>query len=367
MKVGILTFSEVDNFGAMLQAYALQESVASLGHSVELIRYPRRPHSLLRLRRVYRYRRNVGQYLRALRADATYRGFRRRYYRCSRCCSSVAELRDYAAGFDAVIVGSDQVWSSAHASIYGEDSIYFLSFLPDAGIRKISYAASVGSRNDAHTNDVTASRWLPEFYRIGVREEYSREIVHGWSKRSDIAVVADPTVLHDFSHFVRPRKYNLPKEFILVYPVPKDGIAIGQLALDRLREQTELPVVAIVCTNHVDFEFPGADLYVRAASPCDFVALFARANCVLTNSFHGTIFALKYQKPFTVYLNAESGSAERLYDLTARYGVRDRIVDSLSLVDEVVPRVSPDRLEASLALMGTHAEESKQFLREALE
>jgi len=366
MRVGILTFSEVDNYGAMLQAYALQETVARLGYSPEVMRFPRRPYDLWHFKKPYRMRRQLRQYWRALRADVVYRRFRAQYYRYTGICSDLSELRRHAARFDAIIVGSDQVWSHTHAQYYGHESAYFLGFTEGLDVRRVSYAASVGSREEASKNEEVASRWLPSFHHLSVREEYSRRAAQRWSARSDVAVVADPTLLHDFSELSNRNVRGLPKKFILVYPVPRDGADLGAAALSRIRQQVSLPVVAIVCTNHVDFDFPGADIYVRAASPRDFVALFSRASYVLTNSFHGAIFALKNRPPFTVYLDPKTGSAERLYDFAERYGVTSRIVDNFEAAGSFEPIMSATQIDLACSLVNAHVARSLSFLRQSL-
>ena len=128
-----------------------------------------------------------------------------------------------------------------------------------------------------------------------------------------------------------------------------------------------LPVVAIVATASTDVEFPGADVYERTASPYEFVAMVSQASYVLTNSFHGTIFAIKNRIPFSTYVAADGSSAHRIYDLTERYGLRDRVVDNSDAAERVVPTIADASFDTAHSLIATHVASSMSFLRQALQ
>ena len=367
MKVGILTFSEENNYGAMLQAYALQETVAGLGHAVEIIRYPRDPELLQHYRHLYWRMRSLRRYVPLLIADFVYERFRRKYYRRSPLCRNESELRQNATRYDAIIVGSDQIWNYELLAEHALGSTYFLNFAEGLNFRRISYAASVGCPNQPTSAPADIPRWLNRFNNLSVREDFSCKVVGEWTGRTNIPVVADPTLLSSFSSFPVKVPRRLPQKFILVYPVPGYGISIGNATLSAIKRKIKLPVVAIVATAHTDFEFPGADIYVRTASPPQFIAMFSRASYVLTNSFHGTIFAIKKRIPFSTYVEADSSSAHRIYDLTTRYGLRDRVIDNAGVAENVTLTIASECFDNTHSLIAAHVANSRVFLQKALQ
>jgi hypothetical protein len=311
--------------------------------------------------------RGLHRYFPLLIADYVYERFRRDYYRRSPLCRNDSELRRNATRYDAIIVGSDQIWNHELLAEHGFGLTYFLNFADGLAFRRVSYAASVGHSRQSTDAHATARQLLKHFDYLSVREDFSGTLVGEWTGRANIPVVADPTLLSEFLSFPVRLSRRLPPKFILVYAVLGCGIPIASAILKTVRRDMDLPLVAIVATTHTDFDFPGADFYVRIASPCEFVAMFSRASYVLTNSFHGTIFAIKQRIPFSAYVVANSSGAQRIYDLTARYCLRERVVDSTDAADIIVPTIASERFDTAHSLIGAHVAASISFLRQALQ
>jgi hypothetical protein len=277
-------------------------------------------------------------------------------------------LRENARRYDAIVVGSDQVWNSAMCTQIGRGLAYFLDFADQLPVRKISYAACIGRPDQPTAAHVYAPRWLRKFDHVSVRNDFSATRVREWTGRTDVAIVADPTVIHDFAALPSTLPDRLPQQFILVYAFPNQRLDIGRAALAHVKHQLQLPVVAIVAASpHQYLDFPGADIFLRTASPCQWVALFARASYVITDSFHGAIFALKHRTPFTAYVDPDGVSRHRLRDLTSRYGAANRLVDNPDTARALPVEIPSAQLDTTRALIAQHTEVSRSFLQQSLQ
>jgi len=396
MRVGILTFSEENNFGAMLQAYALQQTVLELGHDVEIIRYTKNYNLYRRFKFVYGLMKQRGlitlfnkikspcfslQYLREIYwvfismaprflpipvADYRYERFRRQYYHRSPICMTSSDLRENTKRYDAIIVGSDQVWNGEYTVGRGHGLVYFLDFATELLLRRISYAASAGSRAQCENMPLHINHLLNQFAFLSVRDNLTGEMVANWCGRSDYSVVCDPTYLHSFDEFSAELPPKYPTRYILAYSVPASILSSAREALKIIKQKMKIPVVAIIATAHTDVEWVNADIKIRTASPVDFVNLFRHASYILTDSFHGTILAIKNRVPFSTCVDPKGFSAPRIIDMLERFGLADRIVhdvDSARSIDTVID----DRLlDDAFALIAKDANISLSFLRNAL-
>ncbi|MCX7848263.1 MAG: polysaccharide pyruvyl transferase family protein, partial [bacterium] len=286
MRVGILTFHHVANYGAMLQAYALQEAVQELGHEVELIDY--RPAKALAAYYSALFENNP-------QAESNARRLRRmEEFMKARMRLSPQPFRTYegfegvCGRYDVVIVGSDEVWNIN--SFRGYDRSYFLAW---AGTeRRVSYAASFGytASTGVHREEIRGE--LEKFAEISVRDEHSRRIVEE-ECGLEAEIVVDPTLLIEYDGLVRKVREG---EYMLVYGVlTKEAEAY----VKRCAERSGVGVVA------VGYGVGCAEEVMAAASPDEFVSLFAHARYVFTGFFHGIMFAVKFGKPFTAFCGAD--------------------------------------------------------------
>jgi hypothetical protein len=333
MNVGILTFSQANNFGALLQAYALQQTLAGLGHQAEIIRYPAELGFLAQWSFLRNRMRKEGHPAAVLQAYYAYRRFREHCFHQSPPCNTFADLRQLAGRYDAIIVGSDQVWHPKWVPLH----IFFLAFADRPGLRRISYAACTGVSTHTTASHILAQNWLTQFSAISVRNAVTREVVHDWLGH-DVPIVADPTLLHDFHEFDSvPLPRDIPDQFILVYALEHTLLPLGYQLLAKLKANRTLPVVTIIPSCHSSCDFQAADIALRHLDPRLFPLLFKKAAFILTDSFHGSIFSIKSQKPFLCYGDLGPRSP-RLQDLTQRYGLEKAFVTSA----EACPNISLD-------------------------
>lgn len=306
--IGILTFTRAINYGAVLQAYALQ-TVLSDYASAELICY-KSPH----IERLYHaFPRTPAALLHAVmfaRRDRRFRAF----------MAEIASAEEYDektvfhTPYARLVVGSDQVWN---LSCTGGD----LAFLPLGMPQKkvYSYAASFGV--SALPADVIPlfSRALSPMRVLSVREESGARICRE-SLGLSAEVALDPTLLLDADAWRafaagadEPRK---KEPYLLLYTLT--GSARVKATARRLSRELGLPIYNLTVSTR---DRTGARR-IRAAGPREFVSLIANASYVVTDSFHGTAFSLNFGVPF--YSFAENERASRITDLLARVGLSDR-------------------------------------------
>lgn len=369
MRVGILTYTEGNNnAGALLQALALQKTVAGMGHRAELIRFP--AYRDLRLwRRLWQRMRTQGNRRDILMGYLKYLVFRRRNLVRSRACHSLAELRRLAQTYAAIVVGSDQVWNTrmAYWAFLKRPDTAFLSFTKGLPVRRIAYAACSGTAVSDSAAYCYAPYWLRQFAAISVRNRATQSLVGEWLEGNPPVITCDPSLLYDFSEFKTLRLKNLPARYVLVYAFPSPLEEAARAVLERMRAETNLPVVVIPPADHYDNRFPGGDHYAYALDPGEWVSLIANADAFLTNSFHGMLFAANMGTPFVAYYQPGSAISGRLEDAAGRYALQPHVMTSADEASSVRWRANEDERRRTRERMDRHVEESRGFLRRSFE
>ncbi len=276
MKISIITFHDALNYGAVLQAYALCQAVKSLGFDSELIDY--RTHSYNNVKSTWMRKQLIA-----------FEVFRAKYLPLTpKVYYSVEDLDKIET--DALICGSDQIWNLNIAIAKGHMETFFLNF-GRGSIKRISYAASTGGVGFPLEYHDRIKRALGKFDFISVREKKSKEDVANCIN-NDVEVVLDPTFLFDdFPVKDVSGRYALPEKFISIYCVQKNPIFYK--AVKEIKKLYGLPVISI---GH--FDLPIADIRLRDLSPDEWLYMTKNAEFVCTNSFHGTVFAIKFHKQY---------------------------------------------------------------------
>ncbi|MDR0865180.1 MAG: polysaccharide pyruvyl transferase family protein [Candidatus Symbiothrix sp.] len=321
-KVGILTFHFGYNYGGVLQSYALQETVKNLGYDVQIINcIPKNPlWFLIGLIRNFSWKRLYDTVRYGYKCVAGFKRFQKQYLDCTTVVHE-QNLHIIANQFDTIIVGSDQVWNPSQH----DKKIYFLNWQPEFQGIRIAYAPCCGIKRYAETNTEVLRKSLQNFNYLSVRNEETRAFVQQIS-RIDAIKVPDPTLLYDFDKFVT-NKHNTP--YILAYILGNDIDGGNQSAIEFIKSiYKDIPVIAIVLaiSNPVDCSW--ADKIRYNVTPQEWVDLIANAAFVYTDSFHGTLFAIKYQRSFIAYYSSKI-RASRFIDLKDTYNLDNHIVSSL--------------------------------------
>ena len=361
MKTFTVTCQHVNNYGALLQAYALQQTILDMGHENTLMRFPHKSISYAKLslsnpkgalRSVYLNwllfcRRKK---MRAL--DQRFCEFHANHLQESRVYRSMQEFRDDEPDADCLITGSDQVWSMGGRPDW--HPAFFLDFgKPEA--KRISYAASMERHNRTDEQKQRMVQWLSRFDGISLREESTRRYIEELTGRHAEWVV-DPVFLLDVEKWKAiAKKPRIEKPYILCYQVMRNDRM--QEIVNRLKKLTGYPVVSI-CSSQI--KWIHSDITLFDVSPEEFLGLFQNAALVVTASFHGTAFGLTFGKP--TYGLVRSSHANRIRGVLERFGLGQFCIDENSEIpspelDAVVlaDRIARER-EASLQFLKTYLE-----------
>jgi len=318
MKICITTFYNICHPGAVLQAYALCRTLRGMEHDVSLVQYPATNSSKQRLqlnsRSVY------AMLTRVAKRRKGYATFVSEY--CPQTMlayETFADLSRNPPEADAYICGSDQIWNPKLTG--GEPGpAYFLAY-GDPSIRRISYAASFGGATLSVDHRRGIEGYLEIFDHLSVREEGGKQLVKELAGR-DAEVVLDPTLLmDDWSSIAQPLRK--PNSYVLLYQLQKSPeVYAAATAVSRKLGKPLLHMDASLAF----WTRPGK--CVRPVSPREWIGLFQNAAAVVTNSFHGTVFSIMFQRPFhSVSLTGDKAArADRMRDLCSRLGLQDRFV-----------------------------------------
>lgn len=326
MKVGILTYHNAINYGAVLQAYALQQVVKKLGAECEIIDY-----SCPAVEKQYRRRKisdhahwkvYVMDLLSGHRLDRKKEAFEKF---CKQNLSLSAKI-DVAVGeglkdYDAIIVGSDQVFNPKNTE---GDSTYLLDFQCNA--KKIAYAASIGNNEFLELwktrYNVDYENLLRDFYRLSFREEDASIFVSNLLNNS-YETVLDPVLLAG-AELWKDFRADTSEEYIFVYNLGNIPLLVE--CVRAMHNETGLKVYVVNKDIKGDFLLRGFE-NVSSLSPADFLKMLSGAKYVITDSFHGTAFSILYHKNFSSVINPNKNNTNsRIVNLLKKLQLEERIV-----------------------------------------
>lgn len=366
MKVAVITRHAITNYGSLLQAFATQQVIENLGHECEIIDYIRddesyTQHEKTLLARKPEWNRNPIKkaiYL-ALRQPESIASGRRfkveqsKYLHLTGKYTSPEQLLKDKPIADVYMTGSDQVWGPVENGTY--DSSYCLSFTDEAD-KKIAYAASFGRTEMTEDNETFFKKWLSQYRHIGVREDSAVSILSRMG--IDSVQVLDPTLLLDsvfWSKIARPIR---EKKYILVYQLHNDkrvGIYATQVA-----KSFGLPLIRVSTSFH---QISREGKFIWCPDVGEFLSYIKNAECMITDSFHGTAFAINFNTPFVEVLpNNRTGT--RNMSILKLTGLSDRI-----LTDDEDMTLAKEEIDYSGAnqIIGQKRKESLNVLKNMIE
>nr|WP_325185246.1 polysaccharide pyruvyl transferase family protein [uncultured Oscillibacter sp.] len=339
MKTGLVTFYHIHHYGAALQAAATQRAVESLGGSCEIIDYYVNQNNDL-----FRAPTGLGSAAADAHTALHYKPLKTRYERFEDFSrrqlhisphrfESFAELRSAELPYDLILSGSDQIWNPTIFPDGHFDPVFFGAF---SDRRKIAYAPSFGVPRIPDGMEEELRRYLARFSHLSVRESQGAVIVRELTGR-DAPVVLDPTLLPSREDWAQMASSHActGKGYILCYCISAPGPL--EPYIRRLAEETGLPVVQLCGTRRK--VHPKARC-VLDAGPAEFLGLFRDASFVCTNSFHGTVFSVQFQKPFFTAVSPRELAApetSRTFSLLSRLGLAERIVGKGDAADLKTP------------------------------
>ena len=339
-KVGIITFHESPNYGAILQAFALQRFLRDEDYDAEIIDYcnPGRSHSQVSGIKKFRskiWKLTFWKLFRSKKREHNTEKFKDKYMVFSNLKYTNSNMiANSPPNYDYYITGSDQVWNPRNNAY---DPTYFLSFAPDEK-KKISYAPSFGLKKLPESYKFFCKPLVERLNEVSIREKSGAELIKeicGLTTR----VVVDPTFLLDMEIWDKIAGPVNPKRegYIFCYYMPGDKKvekAIKNISM-KISIETGLKIVNA-----------GKKVYGRIkwwentrydAGPDEFIRLIRDADCVITNSFHGTAFSIIFNKNFLVPVNLdlpkEDALNSRIIDLLDLLGLQNRLCDTEAAVE----------------------------------
>ncbi|MCM1138968.1 MAG: polysaccharide pyruvyl transferase family protein [Muribaculum sp.] len=325
MKVGIITFHASHNYGSMLQAYALQQVVMSLGHECEIINFRTK-----RQRRCFKP--FWGEYPKIDMFKTFVRFPRISYNAYAKYClfetflkedlklseheyNTYSDLEERAQGYDAYISGSDQIWN---VSCYDWDMAYGLGFVRSG--RKIAYAPSMGPRpeKEAFTQIERLDflvNCIKKYGALSVREDGTAKIVE---KLTGIKpdVVLDPTLLLSSSDWLKleARDELIKGDYILLY-TPWENESLYQEAIS-IGEKFKTKVVVTMHYGYMQHRNTPNVIFRVATGPKEFINLIRNARLVIGASFHAAAFAIILGRQLYAYHGMEDSRIMSLLSLS---------------------------------------------------
>lgn len=352
----IVTLHFYNNFGSVLQAFALRRTLRRMtGGRVDILPYrPGLPE--------YEYFQDASLQSQYQEKCGKFEAFRRQHLGMKQgvdeSLHTGGRLAEVMRDYNTCVVGSDIVWGREFS---GLDPVYFLQQAPE-GSRRVAYAASVilDSQGDTEDNAVFA-RYLPYFDFISLRETSAAESMRRFTEKK-VTAVLDPTLLldaADYEDLVVENKEREKGPYLLSYFLTHDPAVVDYTNL--LARKLGLRVI------HYFADYPHRVFEENAgcfafAGPGEFLGYVKNASFVFTNSFHGTCFSCIYRKPFYTYM-AKRAMLSRVRDMACRLGVEDRFFTDFRDLAGATRRMDyalfEQRLQAGRA-------DSFDFLREAM-
>lgn len=330
MKISVITYHRVYNYGAALQAYATEKCFNQLGYDAEIVDYiPKKVRNYGSFGQVYyesglfsknpvkrlvsslvkmpSYKKQRGVFDKFLDNKLT---MTKPYY-------SEEELINDIPKADMYCTGSDQVWNNTYVKEF--DYTYFLSYAENK--LKFALSASFGRKDFSMEELGQMTPWLNQYKAISVREKSGLDLLKGTNVQIKEHTL-DPTLIlrkKDWEELISDVEYE---DYILVYQL--HGTSNAEDYAIKIAKEKNLKVLRIVTMLHQK-----SDKSIPIVLPDveKFLSLIYHAKYVVTDSFHGTAFSLNFNKNFVVSVPGKTG--ERIQSVLELAGLTDRIATNV--------------------------------------
>ena len=344
MKCGVLTFSFAYNYGALLQAKSLKNFIEKNGHEANIISYAPK-HTLCGY--------SLNPFVGTLSIKSIVYNFLRlpfRFFQYKRFDEFICDLHggekifsdddtlyNVEKKYDALVVGSDQVWND---SITGTSDAYFFP-KEMKNVLKISYAASFGKKELSSFQEKCVEKYLSKFYSLSLREEDGMEKLVTLTQK-DVKIVLDPVFLsndREWNLMSGKSRLKLNERYILFYSLSSNLNLVN--LVNKISEELKIGIISIHPTakkSHIN----GKQLF--NVGPYEFLKLIKDAEIVCTDSFHATAFSVIFKKKFAhiVKRNNESRVESLLSRLNA-YSCLEKgmnnIIDFANIDEKILNRL----------------------------
>lgn len=336
--IGIITYHHYYNFGTMLQALALQEKVEQLGYRAELIDF-KQDNSLsryemikLRIKRMPVYIKERKKY--RVLADSRekikeknelFEQFYKTYLHVGKKkYTTTQQLMENPPVYDGYIVGSDQTWNPFVAN---SPEAFFLPFVENKS-KKGSYGPSLAVKSLSDEKEKEYRKKLSSFSFLSCREQDGAQLLSRITQK-EVKCVLDPTLLLSAEEWEKYCEYEIPKEpYILVYFLGEKSE--HRSAVEKIQKLTNWKIISLPAAY---IEMGNKDYEKVWGGPKEFLSLIRGAALICTDSFHGTMFSINFQRNFFSFCKSsdseESSENSRLYSALNIFGLSNRIIHNM--------------------------------------
>ena len=334
-KVGILTFQNTMNYGAVFQSYALQKKISSLGYDVETIRYFCKAIEDREKKPTLKDKKTLKGKIKYLlierfyaRKSNNFMHFKNNYMQFSDNVYDANNIKVLNDKYDTFIVGSDQVWNY---NLTGDDDTFLLNFVKD-NKKKNSYAASLALTGIDSKKQKKYAKALNSFNHISVREIQGKIALQQFVNK-DIVVDLDPVFLLTQEEWVKnlQLKKNNTDDYILFYQMNASTNLYNYAR--KLAKKEHLKIINVM----PEFDkktFIGSHLQLDL-NPRDFLEKFINAKYIITNSFHGVALSIVFNKEFFTEI-PNSQTSSRIVNILEIFGLENRnILKKIKKIDYV--------------------------------
>lgn len=368
MRIGILTFHWAINYGAILQAYGLSSYLKQIKptSSISVINFvPKefsRSYSLNPIRK--NPKSSIERILYILnggyKRSKKFQQFANRELSLTKKITEIEKLKIILKDFDAVVVGSDQVWNKE--IVGGYINAFVLKDI--SNVKKISYSASIGNCRNISMVEEELLYVAKNFHSISVREKCLAEYFYHIG-RGDVCVTIDPVLLFNMNFWESRFKHLDSDYYILVYMLDFDPRVMNIAKL--VSEVLELPIISVEPPVYRKFKYKKAfaDKYIYTCGPDEFLSYIRNASFIITNSFHGTAFSVIFEKPFITVPHPTRN--DRIASLLKMLNLENYMVSNLGK-KELINALDkyPLYLENSKMILKDFQESSGDFLKRSL-
>lgn len=367
-KVSIITIIDNNNFGTFLQAFALCKKIEQLGAKPELVDYCR-PHMSWKysfktiFKTIHNPLRILSRLLSLWKSNKIHKKDRRFIYQylSSYSCNSIEDIKRTVSA-DVYMTGSDQVWNSIHNR--GLDKAFYLDYATQ-GAPRVAYAASIGMPQFQEHEKEETKTLLEKYNMITLREQSSIDLLSDLGlDKSKLHAVLDPTLLLDKEEW--KRQITLPRlhteKYLLVYSVEtKEQNNVIESVAEKIAKERHLKIVGVYYGGSYS-RMKCCDYNHHYATPDVFLSLMYYADYVAVSSFHGTAFAVNFNKEFITVMPDRFNS--RVLNLLTTINATDRIIKN---ADCDLKSIKPLAYGQINEILSIEREESVGFLEQMID
>lgn len=327
--IGILTYHTGFNYGASLQAYALQTTIKKMGYSCEIINFEtenfvasremfsRKPK---RLKEIVKIITRLPYYSVLKKRQKLFEDYTQKCLEISKLYRTEREVVENATDYDCIVCGSDQIWNLSQKDAPAANLLYYLNFPKKQ--RRVSYAASFGKWvKEADEMAEEFLPWIKEFDYISVREDSGVEYVR--SKGIEATLTLDPTVLLDKEEYeLICAERQIKNSYVLLFSWSCGKEVVK--AAKKVASELKLPLFSLTPPPRTIGTGIKRKLDI---GPREFLSMIKYADFVVTDSFHGTAFSTTFEKPYVSIVS--NGHADtRMKSLLQQLGLEDHLADA---------------------------------------